>query len=52
MGRTRRLGIAAALALAAAVIGVGVVAASGDRTPAPVVWRDQVVDSTPTTAIR
>jgi hypothetical protein len=50
MGRTARLGIIAALAIAAGLIGAGVFSASDGGTPAPVVWRDHVVESTPTTA--
>ena len=46
MGHSRRIGIVAALVLAAGLIGAGVISASGDHTPAPVVWKD-VVESSP-----
>ena len=49
MGRTRRIGIAAALAVAAVLIGAGVISATSDHTPTPVVWKD-VVGTSPTSS--
>jgi hypothetical protein len=45
----RRAVVAAAVAVAAGLLGVGAVAGSGEHPPAPVIWRDHVVDRTATT---
>jgi hypothetical protein len=44
MGRIRRLGLTATFAVTAALIGAAVHSATDDSVPAPVVWRDHVVD--------
>ena len=48
LSRRRRLGAIAAMALAAGLVGVAVESASGDGFPAPVVWRDHVLETTTT----
>ena len=47
--RRRRLGVCAAALVAAGLVGATVEATSGQRTPAPVVWRDHVVEPAPST---
>jgi hypothetical protein len=42
MARIRRIGIAAAAVATAGLIGAGVISATSDHTPAPVVWTDVV----------
>jgi hypothetical protein len=46
--RRRRFGLCAAALVAAGLVGATVQATSSGSTPAPVVWRDHVVDSTMT----
>ena len=46
--RPRRLGAIVAVVLAAGLLSVAVEAGSDDGTPAPVVWRDHVLDPTTT----
>jgi hypothetical protein len=48
MGRIRRFGLIAAFAVIAGLIGVAVFSASDDGVPAPIVWRDHVLDPTTT----
>jgi hypothetical protein len=48
MGRIRRLGLITAFAVIAGLIGAVVLSASDDGVPAPIVWRDHVIDSTTT----
>ncbi len=52
--RRHRAGAAAAIVVAAGLVGVGINAASGHGTRAPVVWHDHVADpgtaTTPSTA--
>jgi hypothetical protein len=47
MSRIRRLGVVAVFTLIAGLIGAAI-SASGDSAPAPVVWRDHVLDPTTT----
>ena len=50
MGRIRRFGLIAAFAVVAGLIGAAVVSSGSDGgKPAPIVWRDHVVDPTTTT---
>ena len=50
MGRIRRFGLIAAFAVIAGLIGAAVVSSTSDGgNPAPIVWRDHVVDPTTTT---
>jgi hypothetical protein len=46
LSRRRRAAVVAAVFVTAGVIGAGISAASGQGTPAPVVWRDHVADAT------
>jgi hypothetical protein len=46
LSRPRRLRAIAAVALAAGLVGVAVEAGSDDGIPAPIVWRDHVLDQT------
>jgi hypothetical protein len=48
MGRIRRFGLLAALAVITGLIGAAVISGSGDDVPAPIVWRDHVLDPTTT----
>jgi hypothetical protein len=48
--RRHRAGVAAAVVVAAGLVGVGINAASGPGNRAPVVWHDHVADPGPTTA--
>jgi hypothetical protein len=48
MRRIRRFGVIAVFAVIAAVIGGAVISASDDSIPAPIVWRDHVLDPTTT----
>jgi hypothetical protein len=48
MGRIRRLGFIAAFFVIAGLIGAAVISGSGDGVPAPIVWRDHVLESTTT----
>jgi hypothetical protein len=48
MRRIRRFGVIAVFAVIATVIGAAVIAASDDGIPAPIVWRDHVLDPTTT----
>jgi hypothetical protein len=50
MGRIRRLGLIAAFFVIAGLIGAAVISGSGDGVPAPIVWRDRVLDPTTTTS--
>ena len=50
MGRIRRFSLLAAFAVIAGLIGAAVVSsASNEGNPAPIVWRDHVLDPTTTT---
>jgi hypothetical protein len=49
MGRIRRFGLIATFTVIAGLVGVAVYSASDDSVPAPIVWRDHVIDSTTTT---
>ena len=46
MGRIRRLGLIATSAVIAVLIGVAVYSATDDGVPAPIVWRDHILDPT------
>jgi hypothetical protein len=46
MGRIRRLGLIAAFAVTAALIGAAVHSATDGGVPAPVVWQDRILDPT------
>ena len=48
LSRSRRRAAIAAVAVAAGLVGIAVEAGSDDGVPAPIVWRDYVLD--PTTA--
>jgi hypothetical protein len=48
LSRHHRLGLCAAALVGASLVGATVQATSGGATPAPVVWRDHVVDPTTT----
>jgi len=51
MGRIRRLGLIAAFFVITGLIGAAVVSStSDDGLPAPIVWRDRVLDPTTTTS--
>ncbi|MCA1847344.1 MAG: hypothetical protein LC792_29995 [Actinobacteria bacterium] len=48
MRRIRRFGVIAAFAVMAGLIGAAVMSASNEGNPAPIVWRDHVLDPTTT----
>ena len=48
MGRIRRFSLIAAFVVIAGLIGAAVLAGSDDGSPAPIVWRDHVLDPTTT----
>src|SRR2546423_9174963 len=50
LSRPRRVAVIAVVVVAVGGVGAGVVAVSGPRSPAPVVWHDQVADPTTTNA--
>ena len=49
LSRPGRIGAIAAVAVAAGLVGIAVEAGSDDGVPAPIVWRDYVLDPTTTT---
>ncbi len=49
LSRSRRLAGIAAVAVAAGLVGIAVEAGSDDGVPAPIVWRDYVLDPSTTT---
>jgi hypothetical protein len=51
LSRPRRLAAIATVAVAAGLAGAAAEAGSGHGTPAPVVWRDHVVDPTTSTTL-
>ena len=49
MRRFRRFGVIAAFTVMAGLIGAAFISASNDGHPAPIVWRDHVIETTTTT---